>query len=124
MNERFEEKTIYKTRWGYGCGYDEVSGYDYYLPIRRSESNIWFRRLRMTLVEFGKEIAREFEADAFAYLALNNPDSGHFEEIRMKLSKLGDSWGKDSGSECARHKGESVYVAWSKKIAARYIIRG
>lgn len=71
-NKTFELNHIYRSKDGFGCGYDASTWYTYYMPVRKSKSSIWVAELRISAEQWGSIIHSVEEADEIAKNALNN----------------------------------------------------
>lgn len=70
--KQFELNKIYKEKDGCGCGYDESTWCNYFMPVKKSKSSIWVAELRINLELYGKTINTEEEADKKAKKAFAN----------------------------------------------------
>ena len=97
--KKFEEGKIYVNEHGCGIGYDECVWRDYYLITRKTEKSIWWKKITLAKIHYGKIIEEK-------------PDFSKFETAEEKRSKI--SLYKDAENFVDRY--ETVYVEYAEEV--------
>ena len=99
MEKKFEIGKIYLHTHGCGIGYDECVWRDYYLITRKSEKSIWWKKITLAKILYGKIIDDE-------------PDFSKFETAEEKRSKI--SLYKDEETFADRY--ETIFFDYAKEV--------
>ena len=103
-NKKFEAGKIYSYKSGNGIGYDECIYRDYYLITRKTEKSIWYKKISVEVVSYGKAVKEK-------------ADFKKFEKAVEKRSKLSEY----DGGECFSYKRESgcqdyIFVKYAEEV--------
>ena len=99
MEKKFEVGKIYLHTRGSGIGYDECVWREYYLITRKTEKSIWWKKITLAKILYGKIIDEK-------------PDFSKFENAEEKRSKI--SLYKDAENFVDRY--ETVYVDYAEEV--------
>ena len=99
MEKKFEVGKIYLNTHGCGIGYDECVWRDYYLITRKTEKSIWWKKITLAKILYGKIIDEK-------------PDFSKLETAEEKRSKI--KLYKDAENFDDRY--ETVYVEYAKEV--------
>ena len=99
MEKKFEVGKVYLHTHGCGIGYDECVWRDYYLITRKTEKSIWWKKITLAKIYYGKIIEEK-------------PDFSKFETAEEKRSKI--KLYKDAENFDDRY--ETVYVDYAEEV--------
>ena len=99
MEKKFEIGKIYLNTHGSGIGYDECVWRDYYLITRKTEKSIWWKKITLAKILYGKIIDED-------------PDFSKFENAEEKRSKIR----LYEGEEVFDDKRETIFFDYAKEV--------
>ena len=99
MEKKFEVGKIYVHDHGCGVGYDECVWNDYYLITRKTEKSIWWKKITLAKILYGKIIDEK-------------PDFSKFETTKEKRSKL--SLYEDAENFDDRY--ETIFIKYAEEV--------